>query len=221
MNRTAKQLVSVRAAISPSRSRRRGSRASAAFSLVEMLIALAISAALLTATLAALNSSMQHYQSTTESASTHVVSRIVMHRMLSMVRTGTDFGPIPADVLDPAQNPIRGGTIEFVSQRDIDGGIDRVTRLEFRPGAMGAPGALWYVLLQPDDPPVILEERPLLPGVVAAEFALHFSEDTWLLDRAQIDLTIQPNDSEDLTIETGTLPQTIRLVASAAPRRGR
>ncbi len=219
MNLTRKQTVNARAAASPSRSMRGGPRARSAFSLVEMLIALAISAALLTATLAALNSSMQHYQSTTESASTHVVSRIVMHRILSMVRTGTDFGPIPADVLDPAQNPVRGNTIEFVSQRDIDGGIDRVTRLEFRPGAMGAAGELWYVLLQPADPPVILEERPLLPGVAAAEFALHFSEDTWLLDRAQIDLTIQPNDSEDLTIEAGALPETIRLVASAAPRQ--
>jgi len=200
-------------------------RARRGFSIVEMLIALTISATLLTATLAALHSSFQHYQSTTESASTHVISRMVMHRMLAMIRTGVDFGPIPLDPIDPNQNPVVDTFIEFVSQRDAEGGIDRVTRIEFRPppagSPAGAPGQLWFMLLEPGSPPTILEERPLLDGVRDATFTLHYSEQTWRLNRAEIDLTIEPNDSQDLTITTDTTPQTIRLVASAAPRQMR
>ena len=69
------------------RVRRRG------FNLVEVLIALAITATLLTATLAALDASFRAYQATTEEVSTQSIGRIVMHRMLTLIRTGTDFGP--------------------------------------------------------------------------------------------------------------------------------
>lgn len=197
----------------PPSGRRRG------FSLVEMLLALAISATLLTAALAALDSSFKGYKATTESASTHVVSRIVMHRLLSMLRTGVDFGPFPADVLDPAQNPLTSDFVEFVSGRDHQGGINRVTRIELRPGANGQPGQLWYVLLEPQQPaPVILEERPLLDGVVAASFILRYDVGP-RLRRATIDLTIAPNDSQDLVIGADATPQTIRLVASTSPRQ--
>lgn len=188
--------------------------------MVEMLIALTISSLLLTAAMTSLHTMFQHYKSTTESASTHVVSRMVMHRVLTMIRTGTDFGPIPANVLDPAQNPLISNHIEFVSQRDLQGGISRVTRIEFRPGAEpGDTGELWFVLLAPGEAEPILEERPLISGVRQATFTLLFNERTWLLDRAEIDMTIEPNDSVDLTIGADTTPQTIRLIASAAPRQ--
>ena len=55
------------------RRRRRG------FNLVELLIALAISATLLTATMLALAASFMAYQSTTEVASTHTLSRPTLH----------------------------------------------------------------------------------------------------------------------------------------------
>lgn len=192
--------------------------AARAFSLIEMIIALAISASLLTATFAALDSTFKHYKSTTESASTHVVSRMVMHRMLSMIRTGVDFGPAPADVFDVAQNPLLSDFIEFVSQRDREGGIARVTRMEFRAGEDGAPGSLWYVLFEAgNDVPV--EQRPLISGVRNCVFTLRYSTRSWLLERAEVDMTIEPNDSRDLTIGADSTPQTIRLVASAAPRQ--
>ena len=70
------------------------------FSLVEMLIALAICAALLVAVLSALVASFRAYQATTEQASTHVVGRIVMHRMMALVRKGVAFGPHPEDARD-------------------------------------------------------------------------------------------------------------------------
>ena len=68
-------------------SHRRQPIARRGLSLLEMLIALAISAMLLTAALSALDVMFKGYKQTTESASTHVVSRIVMSR-----RAGTSWG---------------------------------------------------------------------------------------------------------------------------------
>ncbi|HZW10885.1 MAG TPA: prepilin-type N-terminal cleavage/methylation domain-containing protein [Phycisphaerales bacterium] len=62
--------------------------AARAFSVVELLVALTISSLLLTATLVALDASFKSYKVTTESASSHVVARMVMHRMTTMIRTG-------------------------------------------------------------------------------------------------------------------------------------
>jgi len=64
--------------------RRRG------FSLVEVLIALAITGTLLTASLAALDASFKSYKLTTEGASTNVVTRLVMQRLMAMIRTPGD-----------------------------------------------------------------------------------------------------------------------------------
>ena len=73
-------------------------RARRGFSLVEMLIALAITAALLTSTFVALDVSFRAYQKTTEVASTHIIARLMMHRMLTLIRTGQEFGPYPINM---------------------------------------------------------------------------------------------------------------------------
>lgn len=101
-------------------------------SLIEMMIALTISITLLTSALVALDTMFKGYQVTTESASTHVVSRIVMTRVLGMIRTGSDFGPVPDDVLDAGSNPIHADYFEFASAKDEAGAVTRITRIEFR-----------------------------------------------------------------------------------------
>ncbi|MGQ0628840.1 MAG: PilW family protein, partial [Phycisphaerales bacterium] len=102
------------------------------FSLIEMLVALTISSTLLAATLVALDVMFKRYTVVADSAGTHVVSRMVMHRILSMVRTGREFGPYPVDVLDPSQNPGTYDRMEFVSREDEEAGVREVTRLERR-----------------------------------------------------------------------------------------
>lgn len=191
------------------------------FTLIEMLIALTISATLLTATLAAFDASWRAYKHTTEAASTHVVSRIVTHRVLSLIRTGTEFGPYPEDVLDATQNPLTSTFMEFVSEADRAAGLDRITRLERRT-VEGTTNdyELWYVLLDGStEPPTAVEERPLLSGVREVMFILEYDVGP-RLRRATLDLTIVPNDVED--IRTGTVGEetpAIRLVASAVPRQ--
>jgi prepilin-type N-terminal cleavage/methylation domain-containing protein len=191
-----------------------------AFSIVEMLIALSISALLLTATLGALDASWKAYKHTTESASTHVVSRIVVHRLLAMFRTGTQFGPYPADFLDPAQNPLTSDAVEFLAEEDRQAGLNVITRIERRPVA-GSPGEyeLWYVRTDNSSAtPSVLIQRPLLRNVREAMFILEY-EPGPRLKRATIDLTVRPVD--DQSIRTGGTMETptIRLVASATPRQ--
>ncbi len=187
------------------------------FSMVELLIALAITSTLLTATMAALDASFKGYKATSEGASTHVVSRIVMQRLTSMIRTGDSFGPYP---VNPILTPnIESTWIEFVSFRDPSSGEERVTRLERRDGDdENGPYELWYVVTTYIDGAYESEiEAPLLVGLNEVRFDLEYDVGP-RLKRATIDLVIQPNDLQDAGIAGKIDTPTIRLVASAAPR---
>lgn len=190
------------------------------FNLVEMLMALAISASLLTATLQALDASWRGYRQVSESASTHVVSRIVVHRALAMIRTGSNFSPFPNDVLDSAENPMVSTSIQFTTDEDRRAGNGRLTRLERRsPTAVEGEFELWYVLLDgTQNPAAIQEERLLLSNVRECSFILEYEPGPRLL-RATMDLTVQPNDDRDIQVNIGDAIPTIRMVASAVPRQ--
>ncbi len=212
-----------------SRRRRRG------FSLIDMLLALAISSMALAATLEALNVSFMNYQKITDSASSHVVSRIMMHRILALIRTGTDFGPFPADVLvDPE---VEADFIEFVSQRDDNGDPSQVMRIEFRQDA-GAPiGELWLVLIDPTGAAADREQL-MLDSVEAAQFRMRYDVGPRLL-LCTVDLSMIPNDTIEQGVDSdddgdidendvnenidlygaAAAVQRIRLVASASPRQ--
>jgi len=213
------------------RARRRG------FSLIDMLLALAISGMALAATFQALNVSFMNYQNITDSASSHVVSRIMMHRVLALIRTGTDFGPFPADVL---LNPeIESDFIEFVSRRDAGGDPTQIMRIEFRQDA-GAPlGELWLVLIDPTGAEAN-QEQVMLDAVEAAQFRMTYDVGP-RLRRCTVDLSIVPNDTIERGVdsdEDGDIDENddnadtdlygdaaaarrIRLVASASPRQDR
>ena len=213
---------------------RRGRRG--AFSLIELQIALAISAVLLTSTLVALDTMFKGYEVNADSASSHVVSRIAVNRVLALIRTGTDFGPMPGDVLDVDQNPLVSDNIEFVSARDADGDPETITRIEYRYAGVGAlhqswglgedqpdlgfepsgPGELWIV--QIDVSSGNEQEFLLLREVRAARFVLAYNIGP-TLERATMDITVEPAIPEDIKLESDAPPQVIRVVASAQPRR--
>ena len=96
------------------------------FNLIELLVALGISAALLAATMVALNACFLAYQATTQEASTHTISRLVMNRLMTMVRTGADFGPIPDDPRDEVT------TSDFL---DFTNRVGQSIRVSFDPDA--------------------------------------------------------------------------------------
>lgn len=192
-----------------------------AFSLVEVLVALVITGTLLTATLAALDTSFKSYKVTTEGASTNVVSRMVMHRMMTMIRTGEEFGPYPVDVLDSAQNPVNSTFIEFQTFFDESSATQEIVRLERREASSGANGPyeLWYVHTTLVSGSVTAtEERPLLTGVQNILFTLEYDVGPRLV-RATVDLTVKPNDFQDASFKSDLEAPSIRLVSSVSPRR--
>jgi hypothetical protein len=192
--------------------------------MVELLLALAIVSMVLTSAMVALDAAFKGYRATTDAASTHVVSRIVMHRVVAMIRNGTEFGPFPSDVLDPGQNPLDSDFIEFVSFEDEDTGIRQISRIEFREADDGEDyGAVWFVLytfengVQQDDP----VEARMIPNVEDASFVLEYDVGP-KLKRATVDLLIRPNDDLDPIGVEGRNEnnnEPIRLVGSATPRR--
>jgi len=174
------------------------------FSLVELLIGLGITAALMVATLVALRVCFDSYQASTEEASSQTVARLVMHRMLTMVRTGDEFGPLPDD---PRQVTVYSDEVWF---RDRD---DRIVTVAFDERA----GALTYSV---DGAPA----RILLAGVrrtpdgtdTVPPFTLEYEQGIRLY-RFHMDLTVVPDDSAVTDLDRGQV-RPMRLVASAMPR---
>lgn len=186
------------------------------FNLIELLMALAITAALLTATLVALNASYIAYQQTTRSASTHTISRLAMDRMLTLIRTGEEFGPLPGNPNDSIQ---QSDVLEIVTMPDVNGNRQGIT-LEW----IEDDEALWVHLFDPGTGD-ITGSHLLLEGVVAQydedgdrvmPFTLEFEYGRHL-HRATIDLAVVPDDNLSLDIE-GDHARVLRLVATAMPR---
>ncbi len=206
------------------------------FSLAEMLIALAISSALLSSALVALDTLFKGFETNADSASSHVVSRIATNRILTLVRTGTDFGPTPGDVLDANKNPMYSDFFEFVSRRDEDNVPTQLTRIEFRYAGEGAqyrawgvgeeepeldfqpegPGELWLVQIDPADDSE--QAFLLLREVRSAQFSLAYDVGP-RLERCTIDIVVEPSMPADIKLESEAPPETLRIVASAMPRR--
>ncbi len=231
-------------AMTASRSRHNRRRA---FSLIEVLIALTISATLLTSALVAFDAMFKRFEIISDSASTNVIARTVMHRTLSMIRTGTDFAPYPVDVLDASQNPANYTYIEFVSKRNSANAPTEITRIERRAAStvtigsesvtLRGPYVLWITVTPAGGGAAL--ERPLLDGIVDLQFNLQYDAGP-RLRRATIDMTVRPAGNtvqqEDdqhrfgstttvngQTVDrqmmaTDATSSTIRLVASTSPR---
>ena len=181
-------------------------RARRGFSLIEMLVALGICSALLTATLVSLHASFRAYQSTTEQASTHVIGRVVMHRVMALVRNGVGFGPLPED---PRETSLATDEMTFLDDldREITLRLDRQSRVLY----MKVDEAAEQVLLEGVRGPVDED------GTQFGAFQLEYENGTKLI-RASFDLTVAADDNAQLSIE-GNDVVPIRLVGSTAPRR--
>lgn len=192
-----------------------------AFSLVEVLVALAITATLLTAAITALDTSFKCYKLTTESASTNVVARLVIARLMTMVRTGTQFGPYPVDPLDPLQNPVASTYIEFVSVDDpvtLNKSIVRIERRDQTDPSSG-PYELWYVQTDYNNGLQIGQnQKPLLTGLTEARFTLEYDVGQ-NLKRATVDMTVKPNNFQGAAFNDDLQANTIRFVSSVNPRK--
>jgi prepilin-type N-terminal cleavage/methylation domain-containing protein len=191
------------------------------FSLVEVLVALAITATMLTAAMTALDTSFKSYKVTTEGASTNVVARLVIARVMAMVRIGTQFGPYPVDPLDLAQNPVNSTYIEFATLDDPVTLKKSIVRLERRTQTDPANGPyeLWYVQTDyTSGLQTAQNAKPLLTGVQEARFILEYDVGQ-NLTRATVDLTIKPNNFQAAFVGGNLEAPSIRLVSSVNPRK--
>ncbi|MHC4320602.1 MAG: PulJ/GspJ family protein, partial [Planctomycetota bacterium] len=180
--------------------------------LVEMLIAMAITSALLSATMVALDASFMAYQSTTEVASTHTVSRLAMLRMMTLIRTGQRFGPFP---MNPQDSIVESPFIDFETP---SGQLVTIEWYDEPDGAHPVGDAL-YVVIDEGTPQLLLEgvipafdefNQPIMPFTMEYELGRK-------LYRATVDITIVPDDNMSVELD-GDNQQEIRLVASAMPR---
>ena len=176
------------------------------FSPNQMLVALAISSTLLTATLVSLDASFRAYQSTTEQASTHIIGRVVMHRVMALVRNGVGFGPLPTD---PRENSVATDEMTFLddTDREITLRLDRHNSILF----MQIDSTAEQVLLEGVRGPVDTD------GAALGAFQLQYQNGSKLM-RASFDLTVAADDNAQLSIEGNTVVP-IRLIGSTAPRR--
>ncbi len=175
-----------------------------------MLIALVITATLLTATMVALDASFMAYQATTEEASTHTISRLIMNRMLTLIRTGREFGPFP---VNPQDSLVQDDFIQFLTP---NGEVLELRWVEVEEAlyVIRDPGGLdeWNLLLEG----VVRQDDPDNPGEYIRPFTLEYKLGRQLY-RATIDLTVVPDDNMSVTLD-GDNQRVIRLVASAMPR---
>jgi len=188
------------------------------FSLVEMLIAMTISSLLLTATLGALDALFKSYKVTTESASTHVVMRLVMQRLGALIRTGESFGPFPSNpIITPV---ITSDSIEFRVQPDpaIDAYEIWTVSLVDVVGPTG-PNELRTIVERYGNGSMLgTTERTIMRRVLDATFTLRYDVGP-RLRRATIDLTVLADDVQGDTIGSDLHANALRMVTTISPRR--
>ena len=196
------------------RRRRRRPRRCGALSLIESLIALAITAILLTATMVAIDASFKAYAQTAAQSSSQAATRLLTHRLMSMIRTSTAHGPLmPDELADPPivleGNTIRSHYLELVDSRN------NLIRVIYDAAGQG----LWVTTTPMAGGTAVIE--PLLHGVSDCTFFATRrldDDDVWVLERASIDLSVQPPLDTTFQIESGP-PGTIRVIASTMPRQ--
>lgn len=180
-------------------------RRAAGLSLVELILALAITSMLLTATMTALDASFKAYAAAAEEASTQTQTRMITQRLLTLIRTSTVHGPTDADYSTTPSN--------FISLINADG--DKLTI-----GYSSVNKELWLTDGW-DESGVTLTRQPLLSGVTQAGFYIKRRRDntgTWVLERATVDITVEPAADSSLALEQGSGTAT-RLIASTMPRK--
>jgi hypothetical protein len=177
--------------------------------MIEMVVSMTISLMLLTATTGAMVASFRAYGDAVEQAGTQVATRMVTQRLLALVRTSTAHGPLVAG----GGATLSGDTITspFLELVDPNGDI---MRCEYRPD----DEQLWLIRDPGGDNELA---QPLVAGVSAATFSLRRRLDNQgllVLERATIDITVQPDEDQTLSLENGPA-QAVRVIASTMPRK--
>jgi len=179
------------------------------FSVIEVLIATSITSMLMTAVMFALNASFYSYQNTVESSSRDTIARLTMNAILTMTRTGQEFGPTPVNVItDPV---IASDYVEFITVKgdyvriEYDLDVETIYAIVDPDGSPQTEVLLTGVLPQYDE-----HDERILP------FTMHYVVGPKLY-RLTIDLLVGEDPGIDLGQEDHNV-EPLRLISSVMPR---
>ena len=171
------------------------------FTVVELTIGMAIAAVLLTGLFAALQSSVDAYSRSSADGVNRLTSRLLVERIAILIRTGSNFGPMPASVLD---NEVLSDVLELTTP---SGQVVTIT---------------WDSLRETLEMDVDGVSSTVLGGVTQSSggipitpFLLQYENGT-TLQRVTINLAVVPDVDHATAMDGGS--ETIRLTASVMPR---
>lgn len=180
--------------------------------LVEMLVALSITAALLTAAAIAIDASLKAYSVNQTQAETLHRARIALHRICTLIRTGSDHQPVSVDI----QNAFAQG------QTVTDSGIELIdpqgNTLQFR----FDPEQHRLLLIENDRTHVLLKnvkDFRLRMTPSRSVYSIKTGGDFDRLSRSTLLLTLQP-DSDTAHIDPSESERDFTLSTSVTPRVG-
>ena len=172
---------------------------------------------LLTATMVAIDASFQAYAAAAETASKQTATRMVTHRLLTLMRTSTAHGPLePSSSSDWPVTPVNGNPdileSDYIELIDNDGDFVRV---EYRADEQ----ELW-VITEPYGT-TNSEAHPLIGGVTDCTFQVRRRVDehgVLVLERGSVDLQVERDEDNTLALEAGSNTP-IHVIASTRPRK--
>lgn len=171
------------------------------FTVVELTIGMAIAAVLLTGLFAALQSSVDAYARTSADGVNRLTSRLLIERISLLVRTGSNFGPLPANALD---NTVFSDVLELTTPSGQEVTIT------------------WDSVLETLEMDVDGVSATVLGGVTQSAgglpitpFLLQYKNGI-TLQRVTINLAVVPDAEYVTQMDEGS--ETIRLTSSVMPR---
>ena len=171
------------------------------FTVVELTIGMAITAVLLTGLFAALQSSVDAYAKSSADGVNRLTSRLLVERIALLVRTGSNFGPLPSSAL---YNEVLSNVLELTTPTGQDVTItwDSVREtLEMDVDGISAT--------------VLGRVTQSAGGIPITPFLLQY-ENGISLQRVTINLAVVPDVKHATAMDEGS--ETIRLTASVMPR---
>lgn len=171
------------------------------FTVVELTIGMAITAVLLTGLFAALQSSVDAYAKSSADGVNRLTSRLLVERIALLVRTGSNFGPLPSSAFD---NEVLSNVLELTTPTGQDVTItwDSVREtLEMDVDGVSAT--------------VLGGVTQSAGGIPISPFLLQY-ENGISLQRVTINLAVVPDVEHTTAMDEGS--ETIRLTSSVMPR---
>ena len=171
------------------------------FTVVELTIGMAIAAVFLTGLFAALQSSVNAYSRSSADGVNRLTSRLLVERIALLVRTGSNFGPMPASVLD---NEVQSNVLELTTPSGQSvtitwDSIGNTIEMDVDGVASTVLGGVTQIA----------------GGTTITPFLLQYENGT-TLQRVTINLAVVPDVGYQTAMDEGS--ETIRLTASVMPR---